>query len=291
VNPRRFLRLLRLDLHLFRRHGALLSISVFTLLICVLTWFGFRAMVQDLPSGFLLLGDPIAAGSEEFPGAEISWRGMASIAMTIRTFPFCLPLILVVLTGRVVANSIKNHTMREDLARPIAREWLLAIRFSALSIYSLLSLVICVVFSFVFSYALGLEAVHQQLVDAGHQTYSVGVLLQGMGLIWLTDMAVIAMALLVSVLVQPAGRMLLILILGFVMDALVRTSLEFYASIKGPKGEWAADLAGWFPGEALDAWQQWPQEYWDGTPLAATCVLLVGSLVLCVLRFRRMDIT
>lgn len=293
MNPARFLRVLKQDLHLLRRHGALISIPFFTVLIALLVFWIFSTALDEIPSE-VLEGDvdPFAVmmGSS-FPGVELSWRGVTAVIVYIRTLPFCLPLLLVVLTARVIANPIKTHAMREDLVRPLSREWLLAIRFSALSLASLGSLVLCVALGVVFGALLNLGSIQAHYLEAGWESPGTIALLTGIGMVWVTDMAVIAMSMLLSLLVQPAGRVFLMLVLCYVFEAIFRATLAMYASFAGAKGEWATDLAGWLPGQAFDAWMQWPLDDWEMRPIAATGLILLLSIILSGLRFRRMDIT
>ena len=106
MNTSRFLRLLRQDLHLLRRHGAVTSITIFTVLISLLVLWLYSEAAGELGS------TPIAQQTVEeqfeslsllmtlnnsFPGGEFSWKGMTAVIVYIRTLPFCLPLLLVVL--------------------------------------------------------------------------------------------------------------------------------------------------------------------------------------------------
>ena len=324
MTPPRFLRLLRLDLHLLRRHGALTSIGVFTVLICLMVMLGLHFVMgelQDQPE-LLSFGDPL--GESGIPGAELTWQGMAGISLWVRSLPFCLPLILIVLTGRVVSNTVRDHTIREELVRPLSRTWLLIVRFTALSVCSLASLMLCVLLCLIFGKIIGLDAMQATMIElqaggsSGGESPAFTSFLLGIGLLWISDMTIIAMAMLVSLLVQPTSRVILILVLGFVLDFFTRISLRIYVEIvqamdlaeaqvqrlpdaengliepslssESDKGQLAEEMISWFPGEALDMWQQWPKETWDLSPMVATGLIFAACASLSIVRFKRMDI-
>jgi ABC-type transport system involved in multi-copper enzyme maturation permease subunit len=324
MSPPRFLRLLRLDLHLLRRHGALTSIGIFTVLICLMVMLGLHVVMGELQEQpeLLALGDPL--GQTGIPGAELTWQGMAAIALWIRSLPFCLPLILIVLTGRVVSNAVRDHTIREELVRPLSRSWLLIVRFTALSVCSMASLLLCVLLCLAFGKIMGVDAMQATMIEAqggdslGGESPAFVSFMLGIGLLWISDMTIIVMAMLLSLLIQPTSRVILILVLGFVLDFFTRIFLRIYVEIvqsmdvaekqrqalpdgeneltelsrpqESDKGQLAEEMISWFPGEALDMWQQWPSDSWNMSPLVATGVIFVACFSLSIVRFRRMDI-
>ena len=233
-----YVRLLGQDLHLLRRHGAWLTIGIFTVLLSLIVFAIFDSAMETLDTTYLEVAtDPLwAIQAQTFPGAELSWRGVTASLLYIRSLPFCLPLILVVLTARVIANPIKTHTLREDLIRPIARHWLLAIRFSALSIASLASLLLCLLLGLLIGSYMGLDSMQQPYLDAGWESPGVMALLMGIGMVWMSDMVFIGLAMLLSLLIQPAGRVLMMLILFFVFEGILRGFLSFYSGMTNNSG-------------------------------------------------------
>jgi len=258
--------------------------KVFSRLIAVLAVLA----AASIPLGVTLLMYQLRDGGPTVNGAPVgnfitySAVEVGSWTLNVRNF-LVLPLFLALSTATAVAGELGDRTLREVLVRPVGRATVLAVRVVALSLLSLVSLVV----SFAVAMAIGLAAFGLPAPPVVPEDYpGVLPLLGGYAATFLCDVGVIVLVTLVSLLIRSVGLSLVVLVLGWGADFLFRKVLGALASFGV---ESAAGLLPWTVGNALGAWEGWATGYeWP-----RFLVLLVGTVVvgaLAVLRFRRLDV-
>ncbi len=215
-------------------------------------------------------------GQETVSNFTSSGEYVAGWALWARNF-FLLPLFLLLATAGSVAGELGERTLRELVVRPVPRWSILAAKMLALCALSVATLVVTLVLS------LGLGSAFFGLDAAGG---SLSSLLLGYAASFLSDVGLISLTMLASMLVSSVGgvvvAMLLLLILDFGLGLLLK--------LLGAVGvEQAALVVPYTLGNALGAWNGF-EKGWDPVQFGALGVYVVVSAVFAVARFHRMDV-
>ena len=203
-------------------------------------------------------------------------------ALSARNF-FVLPLFLLLAASSSVAGELGERTLREDLVRPIPRWSALASRMIATSSLAGVTLVITAALSFLPALLLfGLPAAGAVPVDYP----SVGRLGLGYLAAFASDIGLIAIAMLLSLVVRSVGGVVVTLVLILMADLAVRGVLNLMnmASIAI-----AAQLLPWTLGNARGCWQGWSSEFEPMRFVALGIVTTVATGV-GMARLARMDV-
>ncbi|MSP54219.1 MAG: hypothetical protein EXR69_01230 [Myxococcales bacterium] len=203
-------------------------------------------------------------------------------ALSARNF-FVLPLFLLLAASSSVAGELGERTLREDLVRPIPRWSALASRMIATSSLAGVTLLITGALSFLPALLLfGLPAADAVPVDYP----TVGRLALGYLAAFASDVGLIAIAMLLSLMVQSVGGVVVTLVLILMADLAVRGVLNLMnmASIAI-----AAQLLPWTLGNALGCWQGWSSAFEPMRFLALGIVTAVAT-GMAMVRLSRMDV-
>jgi len=205
-------------------------------------------------------------------------------ALNARNF-FVLPLFLLLATAGSVAGELGNRTLREDLVRPIPRWSALASRMIAVSSLSALTLLITGAVSFLPGLVLfGMPTPGTGAVPVDYPTASQ----LGMGYLasFASDVGLIAIAVMLSLVVRSVGGVVVTLVLILMADLAVRGVLNLMSLAQI---QVAAQLLPWTLGNALGCWQGWSTHFEPMRFLALT-VVIVGSTAAATARLSRMDV-
>lgn len=222
-------------------------------------YLGNEASVNGLPLEQIM----------SFSGVTVAGWGLRA-----RNF-FLLPLLLLWATGACFAGEFKDHTLREQLVRPLPRWSVLVAKLLALSVLSALTLVVTGVLSG------GLGAL---LFGAEGEWGPVAL---GYLASWPSDIGLLCMGILVALLLRNVAGVVVLVVLYLALDLVARLVLGLIGKL--PSLEVAADIARFMPGEALAAWEGYLSE-WSGASFAGLGVLILVCLALSLLRFARMDV-
>lgn len=203
-------------------------------------------------------------------------------ALSARNF-FVLPLFLLLAAASSVAGELGDRTLREDLVRPIPRWSALAARMIAASSLAGVTLVITAALSFLPGLVLfGLPAPDAVPVDYP----TVGRLALGYLASFASDIGLIAIATLLSLIVRSVGGVVVTMVLVLMADAAVRSVLYLMnmASIAI-----AAQLQPWTLGNALGCWQGWSTEF-EPMRFVALAIVTIAATSIATVRLSRMDV-
>lgn len=206
---------------------------------------------------------------------EFSAPSAAGWALRARNF-FVLPLVLILATAASFAGEIGDQTLREVLVRPVPRWAVLVAKTAVLASLAMLTLVVTLL------PALGGGAA---LFGMDGSTGVVDVLL-GYGASLLSDLGLIALALLASTFVRSVGGVVVAMMLVLMADMGARVVLKGMAWVGAT---WAEQVGHALPGNALACWEGWTGT-WDPWAFVGMAVLLVVGFGGTWLRFRRMDV-
>ncbi len=245
---------------------------------------GIAAVLVAAAVGLLAVGSMAGA---EYLGNEASVNGLpleqilsfsgvtvAEWGLRARNF-FLLPLLLLWATGASFAGEFKNHTLREQLVRPVPRWSVLVAKLMALSVLSALTLLVTGLL------ASGLGALLFG-VEGEWGPVALGYLAS-----WPSDLGLLCMGILVALLLRNVAGVVVLVVLYLALDLVARLVLTLIGKL--PSVEVAADIARFMPGEALAAWEGYA-DGWNWVSFAGLGVLVVVCLSISMLRFRRMDI-
>lgn len=195
-------------------------------------------------------------------------------ALGARNF-FVLPLILLMVTAQLMAGELADRTLRAALVRPVSRGAVLAAKAAAAAIYSAMTLLITG------GIAAALGAALFQVEDP------LGPVVMGYGVSFLSDLGLIAVGLLLSVLMRSVVGVVVGTALFLMGDMAIRGALKL-AGIFGAEG--AGRLEPFLPGNALAAWEGYDGAAWDPQAFIGLAVLILGCAALAWLRFERADV-
>lgn len=198
---------------------------------------------------------------------------VAGWALWARNF-FVLPLFLLMLTGNVFSGEIADHTLRELLVRPVTRSSVALAKIVALALLSGATLLATLVPTL--TVGLGLFGSDGPIVD----------LLLGYGVSWVSDLGLIGLGVLASVLLRGSAAVV-VSVIGLLMADLIAQGV--LAAMQARGLEIAGTLGAMLPGAAMAAWKGW-QSGWHWQPFVGLAVLISVSLGLALLRLNRMDV-
>jgi len=208
--------------------------------------------------------------------AELVKPGVAKAmgwALIARNF-FVLNLILLMVTAQLMAGEMADNTLRAALVRPVSRGAILGAKFSALGIYAALTLAITAAIAFAGGAAL-----------FGFEESLVQVTL-GYGASLLSDMGLIALGLLLSVLMRSVVGVVVGTVL-FLMADRALAGVVWVTSMAGlPQ---MAKIDPFLPGTALGAWKGF-NGGWETMPFVGLALFLAACISLAWLRFERADV-
>jgi len=204
----------------------------------------------------------------QFTGATaLSW------ALRARNF-YVLPLVLLWATGASFAGEISDHTLREALVRPVPRFAVLAAKLLALSVLSAATLLVT-----------GAIA-----GGAGAALFGLrgdwGAVILGFCASWLSDLGLLSLGVLASLVFRSVAGVVVGVILILMGDLALRLGLKLAAALGVAT---AGSLVRWMPGEALAAWEGYA-DGWSTPAFVGLLVLVVVTLGLALVRFRRLDL-
>lgn len=203
-------------------------------------------------------------------------------ALNARNF-FVLPLFLLLATAGSVAGELGNRTLREDLVRPIPRWSALASRMIAVSSLAALTLVVTGALSFLPGLVLfGLPASGAVPVDYP----GVGRLALGYLASFASDVGLIALTMLLSLVVRSVGGVVVTLVLILMADKAIGGVLHLLSMAQVAA---AAQLLPWTLGNALGCWEGWSSAF-EPMRFVALGVVTVGATAAAVARLSRMDV-
>jgi len=218
-------------------------------------------------------GDAVINGAPLSQLVQIQGVTVVSWSLKARNF-FLLPLVLLWATGTTFAGEWREHTLRELVVRPVPRWTVLAAKLAALSVLSGLTLVVTGLVSAVPGAAVfGFEG-------------EWGPVLLGYLASWASDLGLLALGILASLLVRNVAGVVVGVVLFLVLDLGLRLVLKA-AGLLGLAS--ATTISHFLPGEALAAWEGYDAG-WDWVPFTGLGVLLVLCLALSVWRMMRTDI-
>lgn len=203
-------------------------------------------------------------------------------ALNARNF-FVLPLFLLLATAGSVAGELGNRTLREDLVRPIPRWSALAARMIAVSSLAGATLVVTGALAFLPGLLLfGLPAAGAVPVDYP----SVGRLALGYLASFASDIGLIALTMLFSLVVRSVGGVVVTLVLVLMADKALGGVLHLLsmAQVAG-----AEQLLPWTLGNALGCWEGWSSAF-EPMRFVALGVVTVAATAGAMARLSRMDV-
>jgi ABC-type transport system involved in multi-copper enzyme maturation permease subunit len=205
---------------------------------------------------------------------DFSGVTVAGWALRARNF-FLLPLLLLWAAGATFAGELKDHTLREQLVRPVPRWSVLAAKLLALTVLSGLTLLV----TFVIAGGLGALLFG---VEGRWLPLALGYLAS-----WPSDLGLLSMGILVALLVRNVAAVVVGVVLYLALDLVLRLLLSLIGKL--PSMALAADISRFLPGEALAAWEGYLGE-WSWMSFAGLAVLISICLAGAVLRLGRMDV-
>lgn len=208
---------------------------------------------------------------------------LGSWVLNVRNFFLAVPIFLIFAGSSAFGGEIADRTLREALVRPVSRIVLLAVRFAALAVLSAVSLVL----SFLATTAPGLAIFGLPEPPLIPGT-SPGLLDLALGFLasFAGDLGLLALVMLVSLVIRSIGGALIAVVVVLTLDFGARQVLKLLGVVGV---ESAARLIPWTLGNALDVWQGWADEF-ELARFLALAVVVSGSWLLAVARFRRMDV-
>jgi len=187
---------------------------------------------------------------------------------------FVMNLILLMVTAQLMAGEMAGNTLRATLVRPVSRGAILGAKFTALGIYAALTLTITAAVAFAGGAAL-----------FSFETPLTQVIL-GYGASLLSDLGLIALGLLLSVLMRSVVGVVVGTIL-FLMADRALAGVIWVTSVAGlPE---LGKLDPFLPGTALGAWKGFSGG-WETMPFVGLGLFLFACGALAWLRFERADV-
>lgn len=247
-----------------------------------LVTLGISGLVAMIVAGVAAwLDHNIRQGNVQGPGAMSDAAQFTAIlvgdwALYGRNF-FVLPLMLLLVTATAVVGEYNDRTLREITVRPLSRFSILLAKLMALMSLSALSLT----FTFGIAFSAGLAA-----FGMPPSWEMVPSLLLGYGASLLSDLAVISLGLLASMLLGSVGGVLVGAAFLLGLDLAFRGFLHLLGFFQFSG---AAALLPWTLGYALDCWQGW-KDGWEPQRFISVVAVGIGAFALAQLRFSRMDV-
>ncbi|MFZ5478254.1 MAG: ABC transporter permease subunit [Myxococcota bacterium] len=209
---------------------------------------------------------------------QASGPAIAGWSLATRNF-FVLPLFLLLSAAGAVAGEHRDRTLRELIVRPVPRWSVLAAKLAALSLLSIASLALTL------GPSLGLGVALWGATPLPGQP-GMGDVALGYAASFLSDVGLLAIAMLLSLFVGSVGGVVVTMTLLLMADLALRGVLALAAQFGV---EAAATLQPWTLGNALGCWEGF-EGGWEPARFVALAALLVVSCGLGVARFARMDV-
>lgn len=247
--------------------GSGLGALVVALLVGGLAVVGMAEM-KNVGEGAQFNGQPVA----DF--MTFSAIASAGLGLQMRNF-FVLPTLLLLATASTVAGEQSDRTLRELVVRPVPRPTILLAKLSALTLLSAATLVLTYVPALGGGLALW-GAPTDSPVDV-----SLGYL-ASLG----SDVGLILIGMLASLLVSSVGGVVVTVVLVLLADWVVGLLLKGLSMLKVDGAETAAQFT---LNHALGAWDGW-KDGWVPERFAALALVVVVTGVLSTVRFQRMDV-
>lgn len=227
--------------------------------------------------GCLIVADKQEAMMQENPlvAAMINIEPYTVVSWSLRTRNFFLmPMVLLLVTAQLFAGERSNKTLRSLLVRPVPRWSVLFSKFSAVTLYA----GVCLLITY-------LVALLPALLLFEGETELGGVSL-GFLASWLSDAAFIAIAALVCTFTTSVAWAVVGVVIVMIGELAARGALE---AIEFFGQKWAGTTLEYMPGNALEAWKGF-DEAWSAPGFG----MLVGMLVVlggaALARFQRTDV-
>lgn len=227
--------------------------------------------------GCLIVADKQEAMQAENPlvAAMINIEPFTAVAWSLkaRNF-FIMPMVLLLVTAQLFAGERANKTLRSLLVRPVPRWSVMAAKFSAVTLYAGACLVI--------TYAMAI--VPAVLLFEGET--ELGPVSLGYLACWLSDAAFIAIAALVCTFTTSVAWAVVGTVIVMMGELAARGALE---AIEFFGVDWAGTVIAFMPGNALEAWGGFDEE-WSipGFSVLVGMLVVLGGAALA--RFQRTDV-
>jgi ABC-type transport system involved in multi-copper enzyme maturation permease subunit len=205
---------------------------------------------------------------------QVSGATVTGWALRARNF-FLLPLLLLWAAGASFAGELKDHTLREQLVRPVPRWSVMLAKLLALGVLSGITLAVTGLL------AAGLGALLFG-VDGDWLALALGYLAS-----WPSDIGLLCMGILVAVWIRNVAGVVVGVVLYLAFDLVARLLLSLIGKL--PSVAVAGDIARFMPGEALAAWEGYLGD-WSWMSFAGLALLIALCLAVALVRFVRMDV-
>jgi len=189
---------------------------------------------------------------------------------------FVLPLVLLMVTGQLIAGEFDDRTLRAALVRPVRRSTVLAAKIAALGLYAALTLLL----TWGTTLVLGLLLLGPEGLDLLPVTL-------GFAVSWLSDLGLILLGAFFSVRLRSVVGVVVGTVLLLMLDKGLWAALSLLGSVLGEA--WALTAVQWLPGTALAAWEGWQTGFESGPFFGLAGLLLVGG-GLAFHGFARLDV-
>jgi hypothetical protein len=224
-------------------------------------------------------GGPSVNGVPLSQMVSASGIDVAGAALWARNF-FVLPLFLLLAGASAVGGELGDRSLREVVVRPVPRWSILATRLVALSLLSILTLLLTLAPSLALGTALF------GLTPESGTSPTVSQLLLGYAATFLSDFGLLAIVTAVSLVIPSVGGTVVAVALLLLADKAVGGALWGLGKLGVTEAE---QLARWTLGNALACWEGWKGE-WDPAQFGGLAVFVALSLAFAVARFHRMDV-
>jgi ABC-type transport system involved in multi-copper enzyme maturation permease subunit len=273
IAPAHFVRLVLAEARKVFTRGSGIAAMIVAVAAAVLVVVGIKA-IHDWGVG---QGANINGMS---PAELLSTSGpaVAGWALQVRNF-FVLPLFLLLSAAGAFAGEHKDRTLRELLVRPVPRWSVLAAKLVALSKLSAVTLLLTM------GPAMGLGVILFGATPVPGEP-GMGQVALGYAASFLSDVGLLAVAMLVSLFVGSVGGVVVAMTLMLMADLALRGVLNLASTLGA---ESAASLLPWTLGNALGCWEGW-KDGWEPARFVALATVVVISCGLGVARFGRMDV-
>lgn len=204
---------------------------------------------------------------------DLTLRGVLGRSLWMRNF-FVLPMFLVLSSAGSFASELADHTLREDLVRPVPRWSVVLAKVVALATLSASTLILT------FS-AAAIGGALTFGTDAEISRVALGYLAS-----WLSDLGLVAISVVASIFVRNVGLVVVGVIFFLFVDAGARAALGLLGAIGV---EWAGPVARALPGAALACWEGWSDAF-EPERFGGLLALILIGYGLSLARLQRMDV-
>lgn len=189
---------------------------------------------------------------------------------------FVLPLVLLMVTGQLIAGELDDRTLRSALVRPVRRNTVLAAKITALAVYAGLTLLLTWGATLVMG-----------LLLLGPEGLELGAVTAGFAVSWLSDVGLICLGAFFSVRLRSVVGVVVGTVLLLMLDKGLWAGLSLIGTVFGET--WAQTAVDWLPGTALAAWEGW-QAGFEAGPFVGLAGLVIVAGGLAFHGFARLDV-